>query len=148
MAIKFYEMKFDGTRYVDEFGNIWRLGGDKSNFYCIMSKSNCMPKNQKLTEFYSQKALLERNFKECYILSDEEKTILRNLNGKIKYIYRDDNGDLKICYSSHGFISGNWMSGTGESFDLSMFNHLFPMVKGKIFSIKELLEGKEYIEIS
>lgn len=33
MSVKFWEMKFDGTEYIDNNGFIWELDGTKKNFF-------------------------------------------------------------------------------------------------------------------
>ena len=50
MAIKFWEMKFDGTEYIDNNGFIWGLDGTKKNFFADVGAGISM-----LTIHYTQK---------------------------------------------------------------------------------------------
>ena len=84
MSVKFWEMKFDGTEYIDNNGFIWELDGTKKNFFADVGMGISM-----LTIHYTQKQLIEITFEEYVVLSDGELTILKNIDKKYKFIARD-----------------------------------------------------------
>lgn len=59
MSVKFWEMKFDGTRYKDEIGIVWELEGIKHDFYASMGEYS-----PSLTTHYTQKQLIDMEFEE------------------------------------------------------------------------------------
>ena len=60
MGIKFWEMKFDGTRYKDKTGFIWELDDIKNNFYSNIAGMG----TSLLTLYYSHKQLVDMEFEE------------------------------------------------------------------------------------
>ena len=139
MSIKFWEMKFDGTEYIDNNGFIWELDGTKKNFFADVGMGISM-----LTIHYTQKQLIEITFEEYVAISDDELTILKNIDKRYNFIARDDDGIL-FAYMSEpirGLIG--WSVGHGNQYaSLNVFSHLFKMVKdidNKATSIYSLIE--------
>lgn len=60
-------------------------------------------------------------------ITEDEKTILRNLPEKFKWIARDENGRLCIYRNKPGRLQRVW-SGEDDFEYLNMFNHLFQMI--------------------
>jgi hypothetical protein len=66
-------------------------------------------------------------WKEVIKVSDDEKVILRNLDGK--WIARNEQGIL-LCFSIKPYkVSKCWHHNNATGFSLRAFNHLFQMVK-------------------
>ena len=125
MAIKFWEMKFDGTEYIDNNGFIWELDGTKKNFFADVGVGISM-----LTIHYTQKQLIEITFEEYVAISDDELTILKNINKKYKFIARDDDGRLFAYMKEPVRRFSDWeLSSENEYTSLDVFSHLFKMVK-------------------
>lgn len=61
-------------------------------------------------------------------ITEDEKVILRNLPGKYEWIARDENGLLYIFQDKPEKEELSWVVGFGSRC-LSLFNHLFKMVK-------------------
>jgi len=139
MAIKFWEMKFDGTEYIDNNGFIWELDGTKKNFFADVGMGISM-----LTIHYTQKQLIEITFEEYVDISDDELTILKNIDKRYNFIARDDDGGLYAYMSEPARSYTNWGLGYGNEYvSLVVFNHLFKMVKytdEKATSIYSLVE--------
>lgn len=142
MSVKFWEMKFDGTEYIDNNGFIWELDGTKKNFFADVGTGISM-----LTIHYTQKQLIELTFEEYVALSDDELTILKNINKRYKFIARDDNGELYAYTSEPVRSCTNWGIRHGNQYtSLTAFNHLFKMVKHtdeKATSIYSLVEQND-----
>ena len=94
-------------------------------------------------DYTCQKVLWER-----LQLTNDEKALLRCLPKEIKYLARDEDGQL-WCFETKPFketeYGGYWdyKPNTNESYELSIFNHLFQFVKWEneeATSIEELLE--------
>lgn len=71
-------------------------------------------------------------------LTKTEKTILKNVNERFKYITRDVKGDLYLCTEKPDRITSVSQMGF-----LKVFNHLFQFIKWedkKPYSIEELLK--------
>lgn len=142
MSVKFWEMKFDGTEYIDNNGFIWELDGTKKNFFADVGKGISM-----LTIHYTQKQLIEITFEEYVAISDDELVILKNIDKRYKFIARDNDGGLFAYktepikrYTSWGLSNGN------EYISLTAFKHLFKMVKNtdeKATSIYSLIEQND-----
>lgn len=70
-------------------------------------------------------------------ITEDEKTILRNLPGNYEWITRDENSKLYIYQDKPEKYVDVWMSGRGSMLSLNdqrysplyLFNHLFKMVK-------------------
>ena len=125
MEIKFWEMKFDGTEYIDNNGFIWELDGTKKNFFADVNAGISM-----LTIHYTQKQLIEITFEEYVALSDDELTILKNINKKYKFIARDDDGRLFAYMREPVRRFSDWeLSSENEYTSLDVFSHLFKIVK-------------------
>ena len=139
MAIKFWEMKFDGTEYIDNNGFIWELDGTKKNFFADVGMGISM-----LTIHYTQKQLIEITFEEYVALSDDELTILKNIDKRYNFIARDDDGRLFAYMSEPIRRDTDWrLRRENEYASLVVFNHLFKMVKAtdeKATSIYSLVE--------
>ena len=125
MSVKFWEMKFDGTEYIDNNGFIWELDGTKKNFFADVGVGISM-----LTIHYTQKQLIEITFEEYVAISDDELTILKNINKKYKFIARDDDGRLFAYMKEPVRRFSDWeLSSENEYTSLDVFSHLFKMVK-------------------
>lgn len=139
MSVKFWEMKFDGTEYIDNNGFIWELDGTKKNFFADIGAGISM-----LTIHYTQKQLIEITFEEYVALSDDEFTILENIDKRYKFIARDDDGRLFAYMSEPIRRDTDWgLRRENEYASLVVFNHLFKMVKAtdeKATSIYSLIE--------
>lgn len=61
-------------------------------------------------------------------ITEDEKTILRNLPGKYEWIARDESGVLYIYHDKPKKEEFTWVDGF-ENRCLNLFNHLFGMVK-------------------
>lgn len=61
-------------------------------------------------------------------ITEDEKTILRNLPEKFKWIARDGNGELYIYWNKPVRLPRAWL-GEGVFECLNLFNHLFKMVR-------------------
>ncbi len=87
---------------------------------------------------------LESEYKEPIKLSDDEKTILRNIGKKYKWIARDYDGNLCI-YSIKPYKGTEiWEYNEGYS-AFRGFNHLFQFIKwsdDEPYSIEELLKDE------
>ena len=59
-------------------------------------------------------------------ITEDEKTILRNLPAEYKWIARDENSKLYIYQDKPEKYGDVWMRGRGSTF---LFDHLFKMVK-------------------
>ena len=59
MSVKFWEMKFDGTRYKDKTGIVWELDGTKHDFCAQIGDYYAV-----LTIHYTQKQLVGMEFEE------------------------------------------------------------------------------------
>lgn len=59
MGIKFWEMKFDGTKYKDKIGIIWELDGTKHDFCAQIGDYYAV-----LTAHYTHKQLVDMEFEE------------------------------------------------------------------------------------
>ena len=142
MSIKFWEMKFDGTEYIDNNGFIWELDGTKKNFFADVGMGISM-----LTIHYTQKQLIEITFEEYVVLSDDELTILKNIDKKYKFIARDDDGRLFIYMKEPVRKFSDWeLSNENQYTSLDVFSHLFKMVKDtdeKATSIYSLVEQSD-----
>lgn len=65
MSIKFWEMKFDGTKYKDKTGIVWELDGTKNNFYSdIAGMAKAGMGISVLTLYYTHKQLVDMEFEE------------------------------------------------------------------------------------
>ena len=139
MSVKFWEMKFDGTEYIDNNGFIWGLDGTKKNFFADIGTGISM-----LTIHYTQKQLIEITFEEYVVLSDDELAILKNIDKKFKFIARDDDGRLFAYMSEPVRRYTDWgLRYENEYASLVVFSHLFKMVKDtdkKATSIYSLVE--------
>ena len=142
MSIKFWEMKFNGTEYIDNNGFIWELDGTKKNFFADVGMGISM-----LTIHYTQKQLIEITFEEYVVLSDDELIILKNINKKYKFIARDNDGRLFAYMSEPIRRDTDWgLRSENEYASLVVFNHLFKMVKDtdeKATSIYSLVEQSD-----
>ena len=139
MSVKFWEMKFDGTEYIDNNGFIWELDGTKKNFFADVGVGISM-----LTIHYTQKQLIEITFEEYVVLSDDELTILKNIDKRYNFIARDDDGKLYAYMSEPVKSYTKWGVKYGNQYtSLIVFSHLFKMVKNtdeKATSIYSLVE--------
>ena len=139
MAIKFWEMKFDGTEYIDNNGFIWGLDGTKKNFFADISTGVSI-----LTIHYTQKQLIEITFEEYVAISDDELTILKNIDKRYKFIARDDDEKLFIYKDEPIKRDTEWkVRSENQYLNLTAFSHLFKMVKhtdNKATSIYSLIE--------
>ena len=139
MSVKFWEMKFDGTEYIDNNGFIWELDGTKKNFFADVGMGISM-----LTIHYTQKQLIEITFEEYVVLSDDELAILKNIDKKYKFIARDYDGRLFVYMNEPVRSYTDWGVGNGNQYvGLTVFSHLFKMVKNtdnKATSIYLLVE--------
>ena len=61
MSIKFWEMKFDGTRYKDKIGIVWELDGTKEDFCSYITGDEGYVI---LTIHYTHKQLIDMEFEE------------------------------------------------------------------------------------
>lgn len=66
--------------------------------------------------------------REELIITEDEKTILRNLPGKYEWIARDKNGRLCVYPGKPSKAVTCWGCALGHRF-FDLFNHLFKMVK-------------------
>lgn len=99
-------------------------------------------------DYTCQKLLWKR--KEKPKLTEDEKTILRNLPKKYRYITRDFNGNLNIFpnepvkdSSLHWFDGLWWETGDDDCEELIAFNHLFQFITWEDenpYLISDLLE--------
>lgn len=139
MSVKFWEMKFDGTEYIDNNGFIWELDGTKKNFFADIGMGISM-----LTIHYTQKQLIEITFEEYVALSEDELTILKNIDKRYKFIARDDDGELYAYMVEPVRNDTDWRVRSGNQYaSLTVFSHLFKMVKHtdeKATSIYSLVE--------
>lgn len=142
MSIKLWEMKFDGTEYIDNNGFIWELDGTKKNFFADVGKGISM-----LTIHYTQKQLIEITFEEYVALSDDEFTILENIDKRYKFIARDDDGRLFVYMNEPIRSYTDWGLRSGDEYaSLTVFSHLFKMIKDtdeKATSIYSLIEQSD-----
>ena len=84
MEIKFWEMKFDGTEYIDSNGFIWGLDGTKKNFSDMAQFYN-------ITLHY---VLSKQSLGRC-IGKDYRAVIALNDNGFIEHLLKLINADDK-----------------------------------------------------
>ena len=142
MSVKFWEMKFDGTEYIDNNGFIWKLDGTKKNFFADVGTGVSM-----LTIHYTQKQLIEITFEEYVVLSDDELTILKNIDKRYNFIARDDDGRLFVYMKEPVRKFSDWeLSCENEYASLVVFSHLFKMVKDideEATSIYSLIEQND-----
>ena len=142
MEVKFWEMKFDGTEYIDNNGFIWELDGTKKNFFADVGKGISM-----LTIHYTQKQLIEITFEEYVALSDDEFTILENIDKRYKFIARDDDGRLFVYMNEPIRSYTDWGIGSENEYaSLTVFSHLFKMIKDtdeEATSIYSLIEQSD-----
>lgn len=59
MSVKFWEMKFDGTKYKDKNGIVWGLDGTKDDFCALIGEYYAV-----LTIHYTHKQLVDMEFEE------------------------------------------------------------------------------------
>lgn len=59
MGVNFLEMKFDGTKYKDKNGIVWKLDGTKHDFCAYIGGSYAV-----LTTYYTHKQLVDMEFEE------------------------------------------------------------------------------------
>lgn len=120
------------------------------NLKCIYYPNFLCPELDivKVYEDYTcQEVLWER--KDKPVLTEDEKTILKNLPKKFKYIARDKNGNLWIYEIPVEKHTSVWeMSNEckrSDVLDFEAFEHLFQFIKWEDeepYSIKELLNDK------
>ena len=67
MRVKFWEMKFDGTRYKDKIGIVWELDGTKHDFCAYIGDYYAV-----LTTNYTHKQLVDMEFEEYVDMEFEE----------------------------------------------------------------------------
>ena len=96
----------------------------------------------KVYEDYTCKELIWER-KEKPKLTEDEKTILRNLPKHYKWIARDKNGCLYVYASKPEKVITIW---EGSGLPMIPFDHLFQFIKWEDeepYSIEKLLEGEE-----
>ena len=77
-------------------------------------------------DYTCKKVLWERE--EEPVLTDDEKVILRNVDKEIKYIARDEDGDLYVYMEKPAKSqAGYWHESDNRNFDA--YNHLFQFIK-------------------
>ena len=83
---------------------------------------------------------LEEEYQEPIILSEDEKTILRNIDKKYKWIVRDPDYRLGV-FECEPYKDNYWIDNGGDYTALDVFNHLFQFIKSldKAYRIDELL---------
>ena len=97
----------------------------------------------KVYEDYTlQNVLWER--KEKPVLTEDERVILKNFPKHLKWIVRDEDGELYV-YENEPSKSINYWSddGDGDVFDVCIFEHLFQFIKWEDeepYKISELIE--------
>lgn len=65
MRVKFWEMKFDGTKYKDSNGVVWKLDDIKNNFYADIAGMGIAGMGiSVLTLYYTHKQLVDMEFEE------------------------------------------------------------------------------------
>lgn len=118
--------------------------------YCEFKYVNCkedsdacwvMHKNLFSDKFLNQKIKIEVKKPK---LTKDEKTILKNLDKKWKYIARDDDGSLFVHIAKPEKHYRYWNSGFGLYTQLDVFTDLFKFITyddSEPYSIKELLKG-------
>ena len=90
MSIKFWEMKFDGTRYKDKTGIVWELDGTKHYFCAYITGDVGYAILAVLTTHYTHKQLVDMEFEEVIDWSKvpiDTKVVVWNKIAKQK-IYR------------------------------------------------------------
>lgn len=66
MGVKFWEMKFDGTRYKDKTGIVWELDGTKHYFCAYITGDMGYAILAVLTTHYTHKQLVGMEFEEYF----------------------------------------------------------------------------------
>ena len=130
MSVKFWDMKFDGTMYRDEHGNVWRLACGGREF--ILGDEGC-DSVPTLTTYYTHKELVRLTFEVYAHVSNSEKVLLEELNGLYTHIARDKYGDLYLSNTKPTKKQDSWLCngkrpGAALWQDYSMYNHLFKYV--------------------
>lgn len=131
-----FNLSGEGSLEIDEFDK--KLKSQVDSRYDIV----------KIYEDYTcQKVLWQR--KEI-LLSSDEKALLRCLPKEIKWIARDEEGEL-WCFETKPFKASSdyadywdYKPNTSEAYELNVFKHLFQFVKwedDEPTSIEELLEA-------
>lgn len=82
---------------------------------------------------------LEDEYQEPIVLSEDEKTILRNIDKEFKWIARDS--DVLSVYEIEPYKDGFYWECEGACREIEVFNHLFQFIKpsDKAYKIDELL---------
>ena len=124
-VVKYRDGKF---RFVGEYGILLddiRNGVHTLNSYDESLLSNNGAKPLDIVAVYELKEAWKR---EELTITEDEKTILRNLPEKFKRIARDGNGELYIYWNKPVRLPRAWL-GEGVFECLNLFNHLFKMVR-------------------
>ncbi len=124
-VVKYRDGKF---RFVGEYGILLddiRNGVHTLNSYDESLLSNNGAKPLDIVAVYELKEAWKR---EELTITEDEKTILRNLPGKYEWIARDKNGWLCVYPGKPSKAITAWGSTLGHRF-FDLFNHLFKMVK-------------------
>ena len=119
----------DGTfRFVGEHDSLLDDVGDKVHaLYCYDERliDNDGDKTFDIVAVYELNEVWKR---EEPTITEDEKTILRNLPETCKWIARDRDGRLFVYRDKPSKATTAWLSTLGYTF-LDSFNHLFKMVK-------------------
>lgn len=127
-VVKFRDGKF---RFVGEYGVLLDSGGDgvhTLNSYDESLLSNNGAKPLDIVAVYELNEVWKR---EEPTITEDEKTILRNLPAEYEWIARDGNSKLYIYRDKPEKNGDVWMSGCGGHRSLDALSHLFKMVKRK-----------------
>lgn len=104
----------------------------------------CRYGNINVNTHYTQKQINRITFEEYVALSDDELTILKNIDKRYSFIARDDDGKLYAYMSEPVRSCTDWGVKQGNQYaSLTVFSHLFKMVKNtdnKATSIYSLVE--------
>ena len=124
-VVKYRDGKF---RFVGEYGIL--LDSEGSGVHTLSSYDESLLSNNgakplDIVAVYELKEVWKR---EEPTITEDEKTILRNLSEKYEWIARDESGVLYIYHDKPKKNSFAWAVGFGSRC-LSLFDHLFQMIR-------------------